>query len=212
MFFVSPTSRFWFSNPTCGYGSSLWHAPFLQQTHKNFHFVTIVLICQQTRGAKIVTAMMWHQSSSRLTLAAVIWSFCYYSIVGTMSSIPSINAQVITGNSDFSCSDSTTEGVSECLFNENFPFAGTQSALVVACGSDTIVEPSPDICAAECLLILGENDVVLGSCNSCEIIPDNASTDGTVQLSYDCSNILEGKCVGRTTEGECISNLPGQYW
>jgi hypothetical protein len=150
---------------------------------------------------------------NRLTLVGILGSFHYYvynlSFLHTQLSISSVHAQATSGSGDFTCSASTVEGVFECTYNENFPFAGTQSGLIVACGSDTIVEPSPDICGAECLVVIGDNDVVIGGCSSCEIIPDANPTDGTFQLAYDCSNILEGNCVGRTTGGACISNLPG---
>jgi hypothetical protein len=116
-----------------------------------------------------------------------------------------VHAQATVGSSSYTCT--AVEGFFTCATDDNFPFASTPSALLAACIVDTIVEPSSDVCSADCLVVLGRQDT-FGRCQACTILPDSSPTDGTFSASYDCSNIIEGSCVGRTSAGACIDNTP----
>jgi hypothetical protein len=143
-----------------------------------------------------------------------------------------LNAQSITGSGDFECSprpgienapeyetvwnNATSSWMNvtliqakyDCKLEGNFPFNGVQSLFATGCVENDFVEPSADVCSTDCVVIVGRNNVAIGTCQSCSILPDANPTDGFFQIAYDCSNVLQGSCVGRNATFGCIDNTP----
>jgi surface protein len=102
---------------------------------------------------------------------------------------------------NFDCSDSSAG----CLYTgtDSFGFQNPASFLVANCTDTNFDIPYSENCDCE-VNVPSSTNVGFESCQSCLFI---ASADGGWQLSYDCSNILSGECVGLDAASNCISRV-----
>lgn len=90
---------------------------------------------------------------------------------------------------------------------ESFPFADRSSFVIATCYEYPFAEPTNENCL--CFVVLSESFENFGLneiCTVCSFLAGGDENDGNWDISYDCSNLISGDCVGRTEEGECIVN------
>lgn len=111
-------------------------------------------------------------------------------------------------NHGFYCNYDVDNDFHACLFPQqgSFPFNSTPSFLAAACQNAPFSEPTPENC--NCFVGLGEfQSFNFGNvCRICSFLPQTNTSDGEWSITFDCSNILTGPCVGLDANGDCISN------
>jgi surface protein len=101
----------------------------------------------------------------------------------------------------FECSNNASVG---CRYRGEVSlgfFQDPTAFLVAFCDEDDFGIPTSDSCECE-VSILDSASGNLDICQSCSFI-DSANGWG---FAYDCSNLIDGDCVGRDTAGNCIPN------
>lgn len=123
---------------------------------------------------------------------------------------PGVDAQLYVGCEADNATGTTVE---TCFVNRRSPLAytatdgtvitlGTLSVLAVLCVNN--VPGTLENCACAIVVDPVNSTVETDICSSCTI--SNIS-DTTFENYFDCSNRLNGTCVGLTATGECISNI-----
>lgn len=115
----------------------------------------------------------------------------------------------VGGGRGFDCTLVET-GDWACLYQEpSFPFdVPTDNFLFAVCATDiTFTEPTSDNCL--CAVALGTLDDIdnVEFCDVCVFNPTADRSDGQWTFQYNCQNLLQGPCIGRTANGDCISNV-----
>lgn len=105
------------------------------------------------------------------------------------------------------CDFDTTTGRFMCWFPREgyFPFPLLPSTLIASCAEFPFAEPTQENC--NCSVFIGTIDDA-SACLTCSFLPQNNTADGNWDIAFDCSNLVEGHCVGYTAEGDCIVNNP----
>jgi surface protein len=101
----------------------------------------------------------------------------------------------------FECSNDTNGGC-RYIGKLSLNFQDPSTFLVAFCEEADFRIPTSDSCDCEVNILdsaSGDPEI----CQSCSFL-DSANGWG---IAYDCSNVIEGECVGRDTAGNCISNL-----
>jgi len=81
-----------------------------------------------------------------------------------------------------------------------------ENSIIFTCEILPVFEADEDNC--DCFIHLGEatqEPDLDAICRTCVILPSTNTTDGISEYHYDCSDLLEGTCVG-THQGGCISS------
>jgi len=81
-----------------------------------------------------------------------------------------------------------------------------EMSIIYTCETLPVSEPNEENC--DCFIYLGagtQNPDVDSVCKACVIIPSANTTDGSSNYYYDCSDLVEGTCVGKDQDG-CISS------
>lgn len=131
-------------------------------------------------------------------LAVVAGGVC---LSGACSSNKSDDTNEINLQSGFDCSDA------DCVFfgtDGSYPFRNKPSFLVAQCFNTNFKVPLPSNCG--CTVHLGSigDSEKCQSCAFLENVPENEW-----EIAFDCSNILEGSCVGKDQDRQCITNVKG---
>jgi hypothetical protein len=100
----------------------------------------------------------------------------------------------------FECSNDTNVGC-RYIGEVSLDFQDPTTFLVAFCEEADFVIPTSDSCDCK-VNILNSASGSPEICQSCSFL-DSASGWA---FAYDCSNIIEGECVGRDTAGDCISS------
>lgn len=118
-------------------------------------------------------------------------------------------ADISNGQDPFLVGCTTTDaGTNFCVVNVPSPLEfiisgsqvtfGTESYLFADCATLSFT-PS-----CQCYIVIGEVKQE-NFCKSCDI---RIVESPFFQVAFDCSNVIDGPCVGATTEGTCISDEP----
>lgn len=115
----------------------------------------------------------------------------------------------VYADSGFTCEYDPDWGTYVCPYHngtDSYPIDDPHAALTAYCWSYPFDEPTPNYCYCDIKLGDPNDPNSTQSCSYCYFTQSDDEHDGVWSIAWDCSNILDGDCVGRDDSGNCISH------
>ena len=121
--------------------------------------------------------------------------------------VPNVATGLIGRLSDIAFCGALSSRYKLCRYRpgKSYPFEDVDSNLKFRCTEDVAEDPSKFASCDACFVYVGGLTTSQKKCDICSIIP--SGLDGQFRIAYDCSDELEGPCVGRDEVGACISSV-----